>query len=130
MPMTAASVRSTHIEATALWGKTMKSAIEILHRVAATGFAGIACLTLSACMTSSPVWDAHMGEALKTVMDRQIINPVPQPSTEPPRADGRAAVAAMDNYDKSLRTPVPTTSPFVIGIGSGTSMAVSGGAAQ
>jgi len=74
--------------------------------------------SLSGCMTSTPIWDAHFGEAVRTVTRMQIIDPHAgehTPST--PGVDGKAAVAAQDQYDKSFRAPVTTVNPFVIGVG-------------
>jgi hypothetical protein len=75
---------------------------------------------LGGCMSSSPIWDAHVGDAVRTVSQMQIIDPRAgehTPST--PGIDGKAAVAAQDMYDKSFRQPVTTVNPFVIGIGAG-----------
>jgi len=63
----------------------------------------LACLGLSACMTSTPVWDQHIGEAVTAVSRAQIINP-DAPAGLPPLngTDGKTAVAAMNNYNRSL----------------------------
>ena len=84
-----------------------------------------ASVSLSGCMSSSPIWDAHVGDAVRTVTQMQIIDPHAgehTPST--PGVDGKAAVAAQDQYVKSFQAPVTTFNPFVIGIGS------SGGGSQ
>ena len=76
--------------------------------------------TLGGCMTSTPVWDANFGNAVRTVSQMQIIDPHAgehTPST--PGVDGKAAVAAQDAYDKSFQAPPATSNAFVIGIGSG-----------
>jgi hypothetical protein len=75
--------------------------------------------SLSGCMSSSPIWDAHVGDAVRTVTQMQIIDPHAgehTPST--PGVDGKAAVAAQQQYDKSFQTPPTTFNPFVIGVGS------------
>jgi hypothetical protein len=94
-----------------------------LEHLVLTGRAAL-MLTLGAalggCMTSTPVWDAHFGEAARTTSRMQIIDPQAgehTPST--PGVAGKAAVAAQDAYDKSFQAPVTTLNPFVIGIGSG-----------
>ncbi|SIT50177.1 conserved exported hypothetical protein [Paraburkholderia piptadeniae] len=81
-----------------------------------------ACLALNGCMTSTPIWDAHFGQALKAVKQAQIIDPHAgehAPATQ--SIDGVAATAAMDNYDRNFRKPPQTANPYVIGIGSGSS---------
>lgn len=73
---------------------------------------------LGGCMTSSPIWDAHFGEAARTVYKAQIIDPQAgehNPSTQ--GVDGSAAVSAMHRYEKSFDAPRQATNPFVIGIG-------------
>lgn len=79
-----------------------------------------ACAALGGCMTSTPIWDAHFGEAVKTVTQAQVIDPdagAHNPSK--PGIDGRAANSAMGQYQKSFDAPPATFTPFVIGVGSG-----------
>ncbi|CAE6713002.1 hypothetical protein [Paraburkholderia domus] len=94
-----------------------------LEHLVLTGRAALV-LTLGAalggCMTSTPVWDAHFGEAAHTAAAMQIIDPHAAEHTPSTLGvDGKAAVAAQDAYDKSFQAPVTTLNPFVIGIGSG-----------
>ena len=75
---------------------------------------------LGGCMTSTPIWDAHFGEAEKAAMQAQIIDPQAAehaPSTD--GIDGKAAASAMTQYDKSFAQPATSENPFVIGISSG-----------
>jgi hypothetical protein len=77
-----------------------------------------ACALLGGCMSSSPIWDAHFGEAERAITQSQIIDPQAgehAPATQ--GIDGKSAVTAMDNYDKTNQAPPPTTNTFVIGIG-------------
>lgn len=75
---------------------------------------------LSGCMTSTPIWDAHFGEAKRAVMQAQIIDPqAAQHAQSAQVIDGKSAVAAMDTYEKSFQQPVPSPNAFVIGVGSG-----------
>ena len=97
----------------------MKTVTTMMLRSVAIGASTAVCLTLAGCMSSSPIWDAHMGESVRNVMHAQIIHPGPPTDDDARGTDGRAAVAAMKNYDKSLRSPTPTASPFVIGVSSG-----------
>ncbi|SOY86960.1 putative transmembrane lipoprotein [Cupriavidus taiwanensis] len=64
---------------------------------------GLACLGLSGCMTTTPVWDGQRGVALATVTQMQIINPdAPAGLPTVTGTDGKTAVAAMRNFDRSL----------------------------
>ena len=79
-----------------------------------------ACAALGGCMTSTPIWDAHFGEAVKTVTQAQVIDPdaaMHNPSA--PGIDGKAANSAMGQYQKSFDAPPPTFTPLVIGVGNG-----------
>lgn len=79
-----------------------------------------ACVALSGCMTSTPIWDKHFGEALKSVKEAQIIDPHAGEHAPPaPGMDGKSAAAAMDTYDRSFQQPLPAPNAFVIGVGSG-----------
>lgn len=78
-----------------------------------------ACAALSGCLSSTPIYDKHFGEAVRTVVHAQIIDPdaaAHNPSTD--GVDGKAAVAAMSSYNKSMQQPAPNTNAFVIGVGS------------
>ncbi|WP_296225375.1 hypothetical protein [Ralstonia sp. UBA689] len=78
----------------------MNANLKLLSRVALLLLASQA---LTACMSTTPVWDKHFGEAVTTVSHAQVINP-DAPANLPPAngVDGKAAVAAMSNYDRSL----------------------------
>jgi hypothetical protein len=80
------------------------SKISKLPRSAAALVLGtLSCLGLSACMTSTPVWDGQRGVALATVTQMQIINPdAPAGLPTVSGTDGKTAVAAMRNFDRSL----------------------------
>lgn len=106
----------------------MKTLTAILSRAGALASLCAACLPLAACMSSSPIWDAHMGEAMHQVMKAQIIHPDAPTDTGPMSTDGRAAVSALNSYDKAMRSPVPNSNPYVIGVSQGgASLAPSGG---
>lgn len=79
-----------------------------------------ACAALGGCMSSTPIWDAHFGEAVRTVTQAQVIDPdagAHNPSTV--GIDGKAANSAMGQYQKSFETPPPTFTPLMIGVGTG-----------
>jgi len=89
------------------------------------------CAALGGCMTSSPIWEAHFGDAVRTDAQVQIIDPHAgerAPST--PGIDGQSAVSAMTLYDKSYAQPVTSENPFAIGISSGNGGSSSGSSGQ
>jgi hypothetical protein len=80
-----------------------------------------ACAFLGGCMSSSPIWDAHFGEAVRTVTQSQIIDPqAGEHAPSAPGIDGQSAVSAMTQYDKSFSQPPTSSNPYVIGVGTGT----------
>ncbi|MCA3192955.1 MULTISPECIES: hypothetical protein [unclassified Cupriavidus] len=87
------------------------------------------CAGLTGCMSTSPVWDAHFGESVRTVRMLQTLNPnASYTNTDPVSGvDGRAATYSMDRYGQSFRNPPTDGNTFVIGIGNGTGM---GGGSQ
>ncbi|SOE59603.1 hypothetical protein SAMN05446635_1601 [Burkholderia sp. OK233] len=90
-----------------------------------------ACVALGGCVQTTPLWDSHFGDAVRTVTQAQIIDPdaaTRNPSTN--GVDGKAAVAAMANYNASFQQPAPSANAFVIGVGgsgSGAAMAAPSG---
>lgn len=81
-----------------------------------------AMLALGGCMTTTPVWDAHFGEAVRAVKQAQIIDPqAAEHAQSASGVDGKSANAAMNTYDRSFSQPVVTSNPYVIGVGSGSS---------
>ncbi len=81
----------------------------------------LACQALTACMTTTPVWDKHFGEAVTSVKQAQVINPdAPAGLPAVTGYDGKAAVAAMSNYDRSMtRSPAGGSGAGSSGYGSG-----------
>ncbi|AOJ82877.1 MULTISPECIES: hypothetical protein [Burkholderia] len=76
--------------------------------------------SLGGCMTSTPVWDSRFGDSVRTVMQAQIIDPhAAEHAKSAAGVDGRAAAAALDNYDRSFQQIEPTPNAFVIGVGGG-----------
>ncbi len=109
-------------------GNVMKlTSFALASRTTAAVAAGTALLALGGCMTSTPIWDAHFGEAVRTVTQAQIIDPHAAEHAQASHdMDGRAAVSAVDVYQKSFEAPTPSPNAFVIGVGSGSG----GGAGQ
>lgn len=78
------------------------------------------CATLGGCMSSSPIWEAHFGEAVKATTQAQIIDPDAIDHVHStPGIDAKSAAASMDQYDKSYAQPPTTANPFAIGVSSG-----------
>lgn len=87
---------------------------------------------LSACMTSTPIWDKHFGESVTTLSRAQMVNP-DAPEAQPPLTgvDGKTAVTAMSNYDRSMIRIYPGggmagSSGMATGVGMGTGYSDSG----
>ena len=81
----------------------------------------LACQALTACMTTTPFWDKHFGEAVTSVKQAQVINPdAPAGLPALDGYDGKAAVAAMSNYDRSMtRSPAGGSGSGASGYGGG-----------
>lgn len=99
----------------------MSNNLKLSRGAAALVSGTLACLTLSACMTSTPVWDRQRGVALATVTQMQIINPdAPAGLPTITGTDGKTAVAAMRNFDRSLvRTQQGAAPSMTIDFGAG-----------
>jgi hypothetical protein len=90
-----------------------------------------ACLALNGCMSTTPNFDRHFGESVKSFTAAQIIDPdaaTKNPSTQ--GVDGKAAVGAMSNYNASFKAPPTTANAFVIGVGGSGAGGAGGGAAM
>ncbi|MGT2427775.1 hypothetical protein ACU4GI_17480 [Cupriavidus basilensis] len=81
----------------------MKTNLKHLRRPAIACLGALTCIMLTACISTTPVWDKHVGEAVSAVTRAQIIDPQ-APAGLPPMqgGDGKSAVAAMNKYDRSL----------------------------
>lgn len=72
---------------------------------------------LGGCMTSSPIWEAHFGEAVRTSTQAQIIDPdAAQHAASAQGIDGKAAASAMDLYDKSYQQPPVADNAYTMGV--------------
>ncbi|WP_321931156.1 hypothetical protein [Paraburkholderia guartelaensis] len=75
---------------------------------------------LGGCMTSTPIWDAHFGEAVRYSMQAQIIDPdAGKHGASQAGVDGKSAVSAMGLYDKSFQQPPASSNPYAIGVSNG-----------
>ncbi|ATJ85559.1 hypothetical protein [Ralstonia solanacearum] len=97
--------------------------MNITSKLARAGLCSAIAVTLAGCMTSTPIYDAHFGEAARTVRAMQTLNPNASMNSDPVAGvDGRAATAAMDRYNTQFRTPQADVSAFTVGISSGSSL--------
>ena len=72
---------------------------------------------LTGCLTSTPAYDNHFGEAVRLSRSMQILNPDAAMNTDPVTGiDGKAATASMDRYNTSFRTPPQALDAFTIGV--------------
>lgn len=64
-------------------------------------------LAMAGCAnTTTPHYDQHIGEAVRTAIAQQTINPDAASKPDSGKGmDGKAAVQTMDNYDKSFAAP-------------------------
>ena len=80
---------------------------------------------LTSCASTTPEWDAKFGDAVRSSVAQQTINPEASQNTNPVKGiDGQAAEHAMERYHKSFKQPEAQTNVFTIGVsgsGSGSS---------
>lgn len=82
--------------------------------------AAAALLGLAGCASTTPYWDAHFGDAARSVAAQQVIDPDASLNPDPAAGiDGKAAAGAMGEYQKSYARPQPQPQIFTIGVGSG-----------
>lgn len=93
-----------------------------LARLATAAMAATAAAGLTGCMTTTPVYDAHFGEAVRIVRAMQTLNPNASMNTDPVTGvDGRSATFALDRYNASFRNPPTDANAYAIGVGSSSS---------
>jgi hypothetical protein len=69
---------------------------------------------------STPRLDSTFGDAVKAARAQQTLNPDASQNTDPVAGiDGEAANSAVDQYEKSFKSPPATGNVFNIGVGSG-----------
>lgn len=88
-------------------------------RLALTALAACSAAGLAGCMTTTPVYDAHFGDAVRTVRAMQTLNPDASMNADPVTGvDARSATYALDRYNSSFRNPPSDGNAFAIGVGS------------
>ncbi len=81
-----------------------------------------ACTLLSACVTTTPNYDARYGDSVQIAQARQTLDPgatTRNATNTLAGMDGRAARAAYNNYLFSFIRPEPLTNAFTIGVSAG-----------
>lgn len=97
--------------------------MNITSKLARAGLCSAITFTLAGCMTSTPIYDKHFGEAVRSVQAMQTLNPNASANTDPVTGvDGRAATAALDRYNAQFVKPSADVSAFTVGVGSGSSL--------
>lgn len=77
-----------------------------------------AVCALSACVATTPHWDAQFGASVKSAVSQQTCNPEAVRNTDPVAGlDGRAAGAVLERYEKTFSAPPQQQNIFTIGIG-------------
>ena len=80
----------------------------------------VAAGLLSACVPTTPQWDANFGNSVRAAVAQQILNPEASQNPDPVSGmDGRAAREAVVSYQKSFKEPPPQPNIFTIGVGGG-----------
>ncbi len=77
-------------------------------RTTFTRWAALALLACGApgCVSTTPNWDARLGAATRSNLAAQVIDPSGAAASNPVLGlDGRAARAAIDNYQRSFARP-------------------------
>ena len=87
-----------------------------LHLATALTLVGV----LTACVEPAPRYEAEFGNATRSTLNAQIINPHAGNNPDPVAGlDGRAARDAINNYQKSYAAPEKPQNVFNIGVGGG-----------
>jgi len=102
--------------------KPKEYAMNTLYTVTRIGLGCGLALSLAACMTTTPNYDAHFGESVRIVRAMQTLNPDTANNNPVTGVGGQAAVAAMDRYGSSFMKPPTDSGAYTIGIGTGSSM--------
>jgi hypothetical protein len=75
-------------------------------------------LTLAGCVSTTPHFDQHFGDAVSLINARQIINPAAGVNADPVAGmGGKEARSAYADYQKSYTAPVPQAGSLTIGVG-------------
>ncbi len=79
----------------------------------------IGAALVSGCAPTSPRFDSHFGESVRTVTAQQVINPDAGTKPVPEAIEGTVARQTIVGYRASFREPPSPQNAFTIGLGSG-----------
>jgi hypothetical protein len=77
----------------------------------------LALLLLAGCMASTPRLDRQFGDTVRQAVARQTLAPLARHNPDPVAGtDGRSAVRALQQYEKTYSEPAPGGGVFTIGV--------------
>jgi hypothetical protein len=77
---------------------------------------GAVLLSLTACVPTTPQWDAHFGQSVRRSQQQQIIDPTAGGDAPVNGIDGTSGREAIVRYRSSFKEPTPASSAFTIGV--------------
>jgi hypothetical protein len=77
---------------------------------------GTALLALTACVPTTPQWDAQFGQSVRLTQQQQIIDPTAGGDAPVNGIDGASGREAIVRYRSSFKEPAPASSSFTIGV--------------
>jgi hypothetical protein len=80
-----------------------------------------AAVLASGCASTSPRFDSHFGESVRTVTAQQVLNPEAGTKPVPDAIEGTVARQTISGYRSSFRDPQATQNAFTIGLGGNSS---------
>jgi hypothetical protein len=78
--------------------------------------AAVASLVLTACVPTTPQWDAQFGQSVRLSQQQQIIDPTAGGDAPVNGIDGASGREAIVRYRSSFKEPAPASSAFTIGV--------------
>ena len=72
---------------------------------------GVVFFSLTACVPTTPQWDARFGQSVRLTQQQQIIDPTPVNGI-----DGATGREAIVRYRSSFKELAPASSAFTIGV--------------
>jgi hypothetical protein len=77
---------------------------------------GVAMLSLTACVPTTPQWDAQFGQSVRLSKQQQIIDLTAGGDAPVNGIDGAIGREAIVRYRSSFKEPAPASSAFTIGV--------------
>lgn len=73
-------------------------------------------LSITACVPTTPQWDAQFGQSVRLSQQQQIIDPTAGGDAPVNGIDGASGREAIVRYRSSFKEPAPASSAFTIGV--------------